>query len=182
MGPEAQREYLARMRERYVVATRREKGRLLDEAVAVTGRHRKALIRSWRCERPSRRRRGGRPTRYGPPWCAPWRRSGRPPASVVRAAEGLLPAWLPGRGGACADAATEAGSAAISARQIDRVLAPQKAHDPRREYGRTKRALVEAPHSAQDRPLGRDVPGFTEMDMVAHPATGRTASSCSRST
>ena len=37
MGPEARREYLARMRERYVVANRREKGRLLEEAVAVSG-------------------------------------------------------------------------------------------------------------------------------------------------
>ena len=43
MGPEARREYLARMRERYVIANRKEKSRLLDEAVAVTGRYRKEL-------------------------------------------------------------------------------------------------------------------------------------------
>jgi hypothetical protein len=34
------------MRERCVMADRAEKGRLLDEAEAVTGRHRKALIRA----------------------------------------------------------------------------------------------------------------------------------------
>ena len=62
MGPEAWREYLGRMRERYVRASRREKERLLDEAVTMTGYHRKALIRTWRAERPARRRRAGR-------WC-----------------------------------------------------------------------------------------------------------------
>ena len=67
MGPKAQREYLARVRERYVGAGRRAKGRLLDEAVAMTGRHRKSLMRAWRVgPRPPRRRRAGRPTRYGP--------------------------------------------------------------------------------------------------------------------
>ncbi len=67
MGPEAQREYLARMRERYVGAKREQKTRLLDEAVTVTGRHRKGLIRVGRVgPRPPRRGRAGRPTRYGP--------------------------------------------------------------------------------------------------------------------
>lgn len=36
------------MNERYIAADRTEKGRLLDEAVAMTGRNRKALIRAWR--------------------------------------------------------------------------------------------------------------------------------------
>ena len=66
MGPQARHEYLAQMRGRYLGASRREKGRLLTEAVTVTGYHRKALIRAWR--RPKARRargpRRGRPTRY----------------------------------------------------------------------------------------------------------------------
>jgi len=41
VGPEAQREYLGRMRERHIGARRPEKTRPLDEAVAVTGRHRR---------------------------------------------------------------------------------------------------------------------------------------------
>ena len=53
MGPQAKSEYLAQTRDRYVRAqSRREKGRLLSEAMAVTGYHRKALIRAWR--RPER--------------------------------------------------------------------------------------------------------------------------------
>ena len=103
MGPEAQREYLARMRERYVIAKRGEKIRLLDEAVAVTGRHRKGLIRAWWAgPRPVRRRRAGRPTRYGPAvvraLVAIWTAAGYPWSLRLKA---LLPTCCPGRGGGC---------------------------------------------------------------------------------
>ena len=66
MGPQARREYLARMRERYEMATRAAKSRLLDEVCEVTGYHRKAVIRLLR--RPGGRRGPGRgrPVRYGP--------------------------------------------------------------------------------------------------------------------
>jgi len=40
------REYLARQRGRYVAAARAEMERLLDEVAAVTGYHRKAIIRA----------------------------------------------------------------------------------------------------------------------------------------
>ena len=67
VGPQAIREYLGRMRERYAHAVRPTKGQLLDEVCEVTGYHRKAVIRSLRRpERPRRRRRGGPPVRYGP--------------------------------------------------------------------------------------------------------------------
>ena len=77
VGPQATREYLERMRERYQGAGREEKGRLLDEVCEVTGYHRKAVIR--RLRRPAgrgRRRRRGRPVRRWSGRCAP---SGRPP-------------------------------------------------------------------------------------------------------
>ena len=48
MGPQARDEYLAQLRDRYVRATRTEKGRMLTEAEAVTGYYRKAVIRAWR--------------------------------------------------------------------------------------------------------------------------------------
>ncbi len=97
MGPQAQREYLGRMRERYVIANRKEKGRLLDEAVAVTVRHRKGLIRAWRVgPRPQSGRRTGRPTRYGPAvvraLVAIWTAAGYPWSVRLRA---LLPTWVP---------------------------------------------------------------------------------------
>ena len=172
MGPEAQREYLARMRERYLIAPRPEKSRLLDEAVVVTGRHRKGLIRAWRVgPRPPRRRRAGRPTRYGPAvgraLVAIWTAAGYPWSQRLRA---LLPTWLPwARRRLALTPATEAGLVRISARQIDRVLAPHKRTIRRRQYGRTKPGTLLKHHI----PLRTDRwrvtgPGFTEIDLVAH--------------
>src|SRR6266481_5981279 len=61
------REYAAVQRERYLAATRAEKGLLLDEVVAVTGLHRKAAIRLLRRSprAPTARARAGRPRIYG---------------------------------------------------------------------------------------------------------------------
>jgi hypothetical protein len=61
------REYAAVQGERYLAATRAEKGTLLNEVVTVTGLHRKAAIR--RLRRPPRaptaRSRAGWPPVYG---------------------------------------------------------------------------------------------------------------------
>jgi len=171
VGPEARREYLARMRERYVVATRRAKSRLLDEAVTMTGYHRKALIRAWRAERPRRRRRGGRPVRYGPgvirALVAIWTAAGYPWSVRLKA---LLPVWLPwARRRLALTPTTEGKLRTISARQMDRVLAAHKRTIRRRQYGRTKPGTLLKHHI----PLKTDrwdvaVPGFTEIDLVAH--------------
>jgi transposase InsO family protein len=65
--------------------------------------------------------------------------------------------------------ATEAALGRISARQIDRVLAPHKRTIRRRQYGRTKPGTLLKHHI----PLRTDrwkvtAPGFTEIDLVAH--------------
>lgn len=97
VGPQAKREYLVRMRERYEQARRRERSRLLDEVCEVTGYHRKAVIRL--LGRPAgraRQGRRGRPTRYGPEVIAAlrviWTAAGYPWAVRLKA---LLPAWMP---------------------------------------------------------------------------------------
>jgi hypothetical protein len=62
VGPVARQQYLEQMRDRYVVARRAARSALLDEAVAMTGYHRKALIRRFtRPLGPRRRRRGWPP-------------------------------------------------------------------------------------------------------------------------
>ena len=141
VGPQASREYLGRMQERYRRASREEKGRLLTEAVAVTGYHRKALIRRWGQVAPPRRRaRGGRPTRYGPPVVRAlrvvWEAAGYPWSVRLKA---WLPLWLPwARRRLAVSPATEGKLRVLSARQMDRLLAPDTRTIRRRLYGRTK--------------------------------------------
>ncbi len=66
VSPGARQQYLQQMRDRYVVAKRAARSALLDEAVAMTGYQRKALIRRFTRPLGPRRRRRGRPRRYGP--------------------------------------------------------------------------------------------------------------------
>lgn len=64
MGPHSVREYAASVRPHYRLASRQEKGRLLDEFCRVTERDRKVVIRLLR-RRPKRARgRTGRPRTY----------------------------------------------------------------------------------------------------------------------
>ena len=63
--------YLRRMRKRYLEASRKERGQLLDEMEAVTEMHRKSLIRlmGGSLERKERQRQRGRT--YGPEGLCP---------------------------------------------------------------------------------------------------------------
>ena len=173
MGPQARQEYLAQMRDRYQRASRPEKGRVLTEAVTVTGYHRKAIIRAW--QRPAARRargpRPGRPTRYDAAVVrvlrAIWVAAGYPWSLRLKA---LLPTWLPwARRRLAVAPATDAKVRAISARQIDRLLAPDKRTIRRRLYGRTKPGTLLKHHIAVKTDHW-DVtePGFTEIDLVSH--------------
>jgi hypothetical protein len=163
------------MRDRYVRAkTRAEKGRLLTEAMAVTGYHRKALIRAWRRPEPGRghrRRRRGRRRRYGPAAVralrAIWTVAGYPWSVRLKA---LLPLWLPwARKRLSLSKDVEAEVRSISPRQMDRVLAPDKRRIRKRMYGRTKPGTLLKHHI----PIKTDhwdvtEPGFTEVDLVSH--------------
>ena len=173
VGPQARHEYVAQRRGRYLGASRREKGRLLTEAVTVTGSHRKALIRAWR--RPKARRargpRRGRPTRYDAAVVrtlrAIWEAAGYPWSRRLQA---LLPMWLPwARRRLAVSPATEAQVRAISPRQMDRLLAPDKRTIRRRLYGRPKPGTLLKHHI----PVKTDhwdvtEPGVTEVDLVSH--------------
>lgn len=172
VGPQARGEYLARMRDRYAGAKRAVRSQLISEVVAVTGYHRKAVIRLLRRPAGSRRgRRRGRPRRYGPAVVgvlrAVWTAAGYPWAVRLQA---LLPLWLPHvRQRLRIAPAVERQVRQISARQIDRLLRADKRQVRRRLYGRTKPGTL-LKHQV---PLRTDrwdvrVPGFTEADLVAH--------------
>ena len=65
MSQPSTQELVKRLRPRYLKAEREEKGRILDEFVAVTGMHRKAAIRRMRTPpRKGGRERRGRPKKY----------------------------------------------------------------------------------------------------------------------
>lgn len=70
MTREAIRQYIARQRERYLRTERRERGRILDEIVEVTGYHRKSVLRLLAAKKRRRSSRSavrrGRPVVYGP--------------------------------------------------------------------------------------------------------------------
>ena len=175
MGPRAIGEYLKRMRERYERAKSEKRTELLNEMAAVTGYHRKALIRAMnrpaRASGAMRQKRRGRPRRYGPRVVGAlrviWEAAGYPWSARLKA---LLPTWLPHVGRHLAIAAeTEKRLREMSPRQMDRCLAPHRRDLRRRMYGRTKPGTLLKHHI----PLKTDrwdvtEPGFTEVDLVSH--------------
>jgi hypothetical protein len=171
VGPQARREYLARMRERYETATRAAKSRLLDEVCEVTGYHRKAAVRLLRRPAVRPRRRRGRPILYGPVVVGTlrriWEATGYPWSVRLQA---LLPTWLPWAGRRWRISREVADRLRVmSPRQMDRCLRPFKSELRKRQYGRTKPGTL-LKHQI---PVKTDrwdvaVPGFTEIDLVAH--------------
>lgn len=172
MSVRAKREYVQAIYARYRRARRPDKGRILDEFCAITRCHRKHALRVLNgpapgAERPPRHR----PVRYGPAVIealrAIWEAAGYPWSLRLKA---LLPLWLPwARRRLRLRPAMEQQLQAISPRQIDRRLAPHRRQLKKRRYGWTKPGSLLKHHIT----LRTDrwdvaVPGFTEIDLVAH--------------
>src|SRR5512134_1489412 len=173
MSRRARWEVLTAVYPRYRGAARVDRGRILDEFCETTGYQRKYALRLLNGpppgpERPRRRR---RPATYGlaviQALTAIWEAAGYPWSVRLKA---LLPLWLPwARRRLALRPAVEQQLRRISPRQIDRRLAPQRRQLRKRLYGRTKPGTL-LKHQI---PLRTDrwdvaVPGFTEIDLVAH--------------
>ena len=166
-------EYLHAIYPRYQLAPRLEKRQILDEFCRVTGYHRKSALRLLNGPVPARRppapRR--RPPTYGlrviQVLAAIWRAAGYPWSVRLKA---LLPLWLPwARPRFRLSPAVEAQLLRLSPRQMDRRLAAYRRSGATGRYGRTKPGSLLKHHI----PLRTDrwdvtVPGFTEIDLVAH--------------
>ncbi len=174
MTDQAKWEYLKAIHVRYHGASRPLKQRILDEFCEVTGYHRKYALRLLNGPPPGRRPRQGRrqrAVRYGTQviqiLAAIWEAAGYPWSARLKA---LLPLWLPwARPRFRLTPPLEEQLLALSPRQMDRRLQPYKRHLKKRLYGRTKPGTLLKHHI----PLRTDrwdvtVPGFTEIDLVAH--------------
>jgi len=170
------REYAAVQRERYQQAPRREKHRLLDEIVAVTGLHRKAAIRLLRRApraTPSAPR-AGRPRRYGLAVAAAvevlWQASGRIGAHRLHPFMAELLDRLLWWGELTVTPDVDKLVRQASRSTLTRLLAPARARTPRRGATTTqpstwlKQQIPIRTFSEWD-DAG---PGFCEVDLVAH--------------
>jgi hypothetical protein len=173
MSAPARWEYLRVIHARYRQAGRQDRGPILDEFCKNTGYHRKYALRLLNGPPPgvARPRRRRRPVKYSPAviqaLTAIWEAAGYPWSVRLTA---LLPLWLPWARRRLGLSATICQQRrAISPRQIDRRLGPTKRRLRTRRYGRTKPGTLLKHHI----PLKTDhwdvtVPGFTELDLVAH--------------
>ena len=173
MSRRARWEVLTAVYPRYRGAARGERGRILNEFCETTGYQRKYALRllNGPPPGPQRPRRRRRPATYGlaviQALTAIWEAAGYPWSVRLKA---LLPLWLPWARRRLRLSATVCQQLrAISPRQIDRRLAATKRQRTTRRYGRTKPGTLLKHHI----PLKTDhwdvtVPGFTELDLVAH--------------
>ena len=169
------KEYLEAIRERYIKADRKEKGRLLDEAVQVTGLHRKSLIRSLKI-RPDPKRGGKRPRprKYGPEVVsalkAVWESSDRMCGKRLQPFLPELMEALERHGELALAEGVKERLRDMSAATVDRLLKPHRHRGLRRPFGTTKPgSLLKAAipiRTFAEWDEGR--PGFLEMDLVAH--------------
>jgi hypothetical protein len=170
------REYLATQRPRYHRLARAGRSALLNEIVAVTGYHRKAVLRCLReLPRPRAGRKPvGRPRRYGPEVARAaevrWEATGQIGAKRLQP---FVPELL-GRLTACGELALPPATAALlrqaSIATLERLLAPARRRQVRRGPSPTQPAAWLKQHIPIRTFAEWDEaqPGFLEVDLVAH--------------
>lgn len=177
---ESKHEVLVAFQGRYHPAHRREKGRLLDEVVAVTGYHRKYALTLLRHGLPpgkGARARGGHPVVYGPDVLAA--------LAVVAEATGwicgkrlapFLPEVVPAlerEGALHLTPAVRQALQRVSAATLDRRLAALRRRAKPRGLATTKPGTLlkqQVPVRTYT-PWDEQRPGFMEVDLVAHCGT-----------
>jgi hypothetical protein len=171
---EAVRQYALAVGPRYFLATKREKGRLLDEFCAVTGRHRKAAIRLFRRGETERKGPRGRPREYEGPVVDALRRVWE--ASDCTCAKHLTPIMgeyvtqMEVHGEIALESEVRAKLLKMSAATMDRLLRPYRRGGLRRPYTHRKsstalKALIPIKTFGE---WGEARVGSMQSDLVAH--------------
>lgn len=167
-------EYLEAIRCRYLKAPKRAKGKMLDEAVQVTGYHRKALVRLLRGRGGAPARRRGRPQRYGPEVREAlrvlWEAADRACGQRLRPFLPELVQVLRRHSELALTPQLQAQVLHASASTIDRLLRPYKLPGGRRGRSTTKPGslLKGAIPVRTFADWQEHRPGFLEVDLVAH--------------
>ena len=171
-------EYKEAVRWRYLNAKKKEKGRILDEFVQVTGYHRKAAIRFLRRDGSdqSTKRRGCR-RRYGDeavealrPSAEGWEASDRLCSKRLQPFIGELVRVMRRHGELAVNAGVEDELSRMSAATIDRRLRPWRRLGGRHPLSTTKSGSL-LKNSIPIRTFAdwsEEQPGFLEIDLVAH--------------
>ena len=173
MTQKSRREYVERVRHRYLQASRLEKTRILDEFVAVTGLHRKSAVRALRKGYPRERERRGRKRTYTgavvEALVQVWRVCG---CICGKRLQPFLPEMvivLERYGELVLDEQTRVLLLQISAATIDRKLQPFRQQQGRGLSTTKPGTLLKQSIPVRTYAEWDDVrPGFVEMDLVAH--------------
>ena len=169
------REYVEAVRERYFLASKKDKGKILDEFTKVTGRHRKAAIRLIRHGGRTRiGKKRGRPRQYGPSVVGAlrlaWEVTDRLCSKRLRPFLPELTKVLRRHGENTNSAEVEAQLCQMSSATIDRLLKPWRRLGGRRPFSTTKPSslLKSAIPIRTFADWQEDRPGFLEADLVPH--------------
>ena len=173
MGYNSRREYLEAIRQRYVEATRQEKGIILWEFCSVCGYHRKHAIRLLNQQERKPKRHPGKKSIYGSKKLLKalkriWFATDQMCSKKLVAA---IPLWLPFYEETYErlSGEVEAKLLSISAATIDRLLAPIRARTRRKRLCCTKPGSLlrnQIPIRTSNWDISQ--PGFMEADTVAH--------------
>lgn len=173
VSPEARRELVNAIRDRYLASSAFEKQRILDEFVALTGYHRKHAIRVLRSSSPEPPMRAPRSRIYDEAVREAlgvlWEASDRICGKRLKPLLPVLLAALEKHGHLSLDENLRVRLLTVSASTIDRILAiPRATAGGRRRRPRTRS------HASQSIPIRtfadwkQPEPGFVEIDLVAH--------------
>ena len=169
------REYTEAVRGRYLRATKKEKGRILDEFTEVIGCHRKAAIRLLRrANQPTANKKCGRPRQYGAAVTdalrVAWEATDRLCSKRLHPFLPELIKVLRRHGEGTMTAEIEAQLCRMSPSTIDRLLRPWRRVGGRRAFTTTKPGSL-LKSSIPIRTFAdwqEDQSGFLEVDLVSH--------------
>ena len=173
MGGDSRREYLIAIRQRYLVASKEEKGLILQEFCEVCKYHRKHAIRALNQRKRGPTKRAGRKPIYHSPELLRalkriWLATDQICSKKLVAA---IPLWLPFYGGTYGklSAKTKDQLLSVSAATIDRLLAKTRAKISPKGFCATKPGrLLRNQIPIRTHSWDISQPGFMEADTVAH--------------